>query len=77
MDAAKTYGAAFITAAGLFAATAGSALSSAKSAVSIQLYTGTAFAGGAMVPLATVEAEPTEMINHCKQQKCLEVKNTE
>lgn len=70
MDAAKTYGAAFTTPAEPFAATAHSPLSSAKTAVSIQLDTVTAFPGGAMVPLATAETEPTEMINHCKQQNC-------
>lgn len=70
-DAAKTYGAAFTTPAEPFAATAHSPLSSAKTAASTQLDTVTAFPGGAMVPLATVETEPTEMINHCKQQNCL------
>lgn len=73
MDAAKPHGAAFTTPAEPFAATAHSPLSSAKTAASIQLDTVTAFPGGAMVPLATepTETEPTEMINHCKQQNCL------
>lgn len=66
MDAAKIYGAAFITAAEPFAAPADPPLSSAKTAVSIPLDTVTAFPGGAMVPLATVETELAEMINHCK-----------
>lgn len=67
LDAAKTFGAAFITAPEPFAAAAAdSPLSSGKTAVSIQLDTVPALPGGAMVPLATVETEPTEVINHCK-----------